>query len=457
MPRLFLPRARRALLAAAALLVPLAAPLRAQEPGALPPAVAPVPGDAGVPGSELTVYLVTMGPGDLVWEKFGHNALRIVDRARGTDVSYNWGIFDFDSADFIPRFLKGSMRYWMAGYPSGPMIAAYAETDRPVWQQELALTPAQRVRLRDLAETNALPENAYYTYDYFLDNCSTRVRDLLNTVLDGALLARFDTVATGTSYRFHTRRLTQDGIPIYTGMDLVLGQPGDRPISAWEEMFLPLKLQEHVRALAVARPDGAPRPLVAGETTLYDAQRAAEPEAPRSYLWAYVAVGVALGVLIAALAQRATRRGGAAAFATVATLWSLVAGLVGVIMTLTWTVTDHEFMYRNENLLQFSPLALVLAVALPRFARRRAGSLAPALATIVALSALLGLVLQALPAFRQTNGEAIALALPAQLAVAYGAWRLRALGTGTSAPLLAAMARRAAERPPPSRVARGAR
>lgn len=439
------PRARRVagtLAALVALLAPAAA--RAQEPGALPPAIAPIAGDSGVPGSELTVYLVTMGPGDLVWEKFGHNAIRIVDRLRGTDVSYNWGIFDFAAADFIPRFLKGSMRYWMAGYPSVPMIAAYAETDRAVWQQELALTPAQRVRLRDMAETNALPENAYYTYDYFLDNCSTRVRDLLNTVLDGALLARFDTAATGTSYRFHTRRLTQGEIPIYTGMDLVLGQPGDVPISAWEEMFLPLKLQEHVRLLAVAGPDGATRPLVAGETQLYEARRGPEAERPTSFLPAYVVAGLAVGLLLALLARRATRHGGAAAFATVGTVWALVVGLLGVIMTLTWTVTDHEFMYRNENLLHFSPLALVLALVLPRFARRRTGALAPALAAVVALSALLGVALQALPTFDQVNGEAIALALPGNLALAWGVWRLRGLGTGTSAPLLAAMARRQA-------------
>ncbi len=438
-------RARRVLGALAALLAPLLpAASHAQEVGALPPPVAPLAGDAAVPGSELTVYLVTMGPGDLVWEKFGHNALRIVDRARGTDVSYNWGIFDFAAADFIPRFLKGSMRYWMAGYPSEPMIAAYAETDRAVWQQELALTPAQRVRLRDMAETNALPENAYYTYDYFLDNCSTRVRDLLDAVLDGALRARFDTAATGTSYRFHTRRLTQDGLPIYTGMDLVLGQPGDRAITAWEEMFLPLRLQEHVRLLAVAGPDGAPRPLVAGETTLYEARRAPEAEAPAPFLPAYVAIGLAIGLLLALLARRATRRGGAAAFATLGTVWALVVGLLGLVMTLTWTVTDHQFMYRNENLLQFSPLALLLAFALPGFARRRTGMLAPALAALVALSSLLGLVLQALPAFHQVNGEAIALALPGNLALAWGVWRLRALGTGTSAPLLAAMARRRA-------------
>ena len=71
-----------------------------------------------VSGSELTVYLMTMGPGDEVWEKFGHNALWIHDSLRHTDIAYNWGLFDFSASDFLPRFLKGDMLYWMGGSTS---------------------------------------------------------------------------------------------------------------------------------------------------------------------------------------------------------------------------------------------------------------------------------------------------------------------------------------------------
>lgn len=407
--------------ALALLLALLAPPLPAQElpPSTQPPAVA-------VPGEELTVYLVTMGPGDAIWEKFGHNALWIHDARTNTDLAYNWGVFDFASSDFLPRFLKGSMRYALAVYPMGPMVDAYARTDRSVWVQELALTPAQKVELRDFVEWNARPENAFYTYNYFLDNCSTRVRDVLDRVLDGRLQARFDTVATGTSYRWHTRRLTQVAPAMYTGMDLVLGQPGDRPISAWEEFFLPMKLRDGVRALTVSGGGEAARPLVVSERQLFAATREPEAERPANPTPWFLAAGLLLGAALALLARQAARGGRAAGavFGTVGTTWSLLAGFAGLIMVLTWTVTDHTFMYRNENLLQLSPLSLLLVPLLPRLVRRGRSPLAPRIALAVALLAVLGFVLQALPGFFQTNGEIIALALPVHAGIAAGAWML---------------------------------
>lgn len=378
------------------------------------------------PGSGLQVYLLTMGQGDAVWEKFGHNALWIRDRATGLDVAYNWGLFDFNEADFIPRFLKGSMRYSMAGFPAEPMIAFYARTDRSVWAQELELTPAEKLELLRFVEWNALEENRFYHYDYFLDNCSTRVRDALDRVLGGRIRAATDTIPTGTSYRWHTRRLTQGDLPIYTGMDLVLGQPGDQEISAWAEMFLPMKLRERLGGLTVRGVDGVERPLVRSEVQLHAAQRAPEAAAPANFVVGYLILGSVLGGVILALSFASDRGGRAsrAALATIGSVWSLLGGLVGTIMILTWTVTDHTFMYRNENLLQFTPISLLLVVMLPRLF---VGGLAPraarSLAALVAGLSVLGFLLQPLPTFYQVNGEIIALALPVHLALAWAAWR----------------------------------
>ncbi|HEX6630430.1 MAG TPA: DUF4105 domain-containing protein, partial [Gemmatimonadaceae bacterium] len=407
MTRRLAPRVRRV---AAALLTLVAALLAAPRAHAQAGRAAAAP--VGEPGSELTIYLVTMGPGDAIWEKFGHNALWVHDAATGSDVAYNWGMFDFAEKDFIPRFLKGSMRYWMAGYQAQPMIDAYARTNRSVWVQELTLTPAQRRELRDFVVWNSQPDNAYYNYNYFLDNCSTRVRDVIDRVLGGRLRARFDTAATGTTFRWHMRRLTQEEQPLYTGMNLVLGEPGDRPISAWEEMFLPMKLRDRVRELSVPGPDGAPRPLVAAEREVFTAQRAPEPTAPANLIPGYLLLGAVLGGAMALLARAAAAGSRAAArgLATLGTLWSLLAGLVGLVMVLTWTATDHTFMYRNENLLQLSPLSLLLVAVLPRYVLRgRAADAARYTSLAVGALALLGWALQLLPGLDQVNGEIIAL------------------------------------------------
>ena len=394
---------------------------------------------ASEPGAGLTVYLMTMGPGDAVWEKFGHNAIWIRDTTQGIDAAWNWGLFDFNDADFLPRFLKGSMRYWMGGYAGIPTVEAYAGDNRSVWAQELALTPAQKQELLDFVRWNARPENRYYHYDYFLDNCSTRVRDALDRVLGGQIQAALDTIATGTTYRWHTRRLTQGSLPVYTGMDIVLGPRGDQPLSAWEESFLPMSLRDYIRPLTVAGPAGARIPLVQRELELFDATRIPEPARPANLLPGFLAVGVLVGGLFAYGAKRlvAGRRGGRLGVALLGPLWSLLAGVIGTVMTLSWLVTDHIFMYHNENLLQLSPLSFLLVPLLISvgLGGRRA-ELAWRVAAAIAALSVLGLLLQLMPGLDQTNGEVIALALPVHLGIAWGTRLLASFQRSAAAPLV---------------------
>jgi hypothetical protein len=186
---------------------------------------------AGPPGSELEVYLMTMGQGDMVWERYGHNAIGIRDRRTGEDVVYNWGLFSFDEPGFIGRFLRGEMMYWMGGMDAASTLAQYRMLNRTVEVQELNLSPAQRVALRDFIRFNEREENKFYRYDYFLDNCSTRVRDALNGVLGGALKTATDSAQTGTTYRWHAVRLMAEDRLMVVGVDIGLGRPTDRPIS----------------------------------------------------------------------------------------------------------------------------------------------------------------------------------------------------------------------------------
>jgi hypothetical protein len=189
----------------------LSAPLAAQTPS------------TPEPGSQLTVYLLTMGPGDQVWEKFGHNAIWIHDELNHTDIAYHWGLFDFADKDFIPRFVQGRMRYSMGAFDMNETIDAYRRANRTVWAQQLNLTPPQRQHLAEFVAWNVLPENRYYHYDYFRDNCSTRVRDALDGALGGIVKRETENIPSGTTYRFHTSRLTQDDWPFFTGTLMGLG------------------------------------------------------------------------------------------------------------------------------------------------------------------------------------------------------------------------------------------
>jgi hypothetical protein len=369
---------------------------------------------------------MTFGPGREVWERFGHNAIWIHDPVNGTDEAYNYGLFDFHQQNFVLRFVRGQMWYWMAGFPAPRYVTQYERDNRSIWIQELELPARAKVQLQEFLQWNAEPEHRYYHYDYYKDNCSTRLRDALDRVLNGTLRRQTDTVPAGTTYRFHTQRLTANDPLIFTGLLAALGERVDRPISAWEEMFLPLKMRDWVRGVTVPGPDGHPVPLVRSERTIFESSAPPPPAAPPSWWTWYLALGLAIAGSALLLGARA-RTSPAARFGFLVMTggWGAAAGLAGVVLAGLWGLTDHLMAYCNENLLQLNPLALLILPAAFATARGRKAGAPWRWATLsVAGLSLLGLLLKLLPGFDQVNGPIVALALPAQLGIAAAIARL---------------------------------
>jgi hypothetical protein len=397
------------------------------------PAAVPVP--AGLqeptaaqasPADGMRVYLMTVGQGTYIWEKFGHNAIWIRDEARGIDIAYNWGVFDFDEPGFIGRLIRGRMMYRIERFNGQALANAYVRDNRSIWLQELNLTTAQKTELFEFTEWNAREENKYYRYDYYRDNCSTRVRDALDRALGGALRAAFEGKATGTTYRQHTERLTAETLPEYTGLLLALGPSTDRPIDAWEESFLPVKLMEHVRGIQVPGDDGVMRPLVLSDAQVFEATRTAERTAAPGRGVVYGAIGVALALLLIGLSQLSESRAGLAAFGLVAFAWSFVVGTAGVLIAGLWAFSEHAITYGNENVLQSNVLSFVLAGMLLLVVFGRALRPARAVAAVVAVLSVLGFVMQVLPMFDQVNGTMLALTVPAHTGLAVALYRVGA-------------------------------
>ena len=397
------------------------------------------------PGSELTVTLLTMGVGPNVWEQFGHNAIwvhleRPPSAGGPVDVAYNWGIFDFRKPHFILNFLRGRMLYSMDGYDLNATIEDYRMHDRSVWAQELDLTNQEKIALRDFVIWNQQPENQQYYYDYYRDNCSTRVRDVLDRVLGGRIRATFGGRMTGHTYRWHTLRLTQNSQPMSTGIDIGLGRPADRELTAWEEMFLPMKLRDYVRELKVTGADGVVRPLVKSERVIYETRLHQEPDAPPRWESLFWAIGLVVAALFVWVGRRAAHGSAGARFAagTLFSLWSFAAGVLGLLLFLLWTVTHHVFAHRNENLLMFHPLWLVLAVLAPMTAvKGRMSRLTRGLSFTFAGLALVGVVLHVVGLSAQRNLDVMGLGLPPILAMAWVVWRGTARPRGELASLRA--------------------
>jgi len=385
---------------------------------------------AAEPGSRLTVYLMTMGTGRRVWERFGHNAIWIHDPVYGTDQTYNYGLFDFRQDNFLLRFIRGRMWYWMAGYPAHRYVEQYRRDNRSVWVQELNLPPRARLELQEFLQWNERPDNRFYHYDYYRDNCSTRVRDAIDRVLEGRIKAQTEGRMVAASYRFHTQRLTANDPLIFTGLLLALGKPVDRPLSAWEEMFLPLELRVRLREVTVPGPGGTTEPLVISERTLFESSAPAPPDAPPSWLGAYLAMGLTIGLGARVLGRKGAMSDSARiGFTVLVGSWAVVVFAAGTVLAFLWWGTDHVMASANENLFQLNPLAGVLGLSLLGLKRGSPGRtrFGAGVATVLATLSLAGLVAQLLPGMDQVNGPIIALALPAHLGTALG---LRAFAQG---------------------------
>jgi hypothetical protein len=377
---------------------------------------------AAEPGSELSVYVLTFGPGDHPFFKFGHNAIWIQDRAARTDRVYNFGTFRFDSPKLIPDFVRGRLTYWLSVSTVEQTLASYEAENRTIEAQELDLGPAEKRALRDRLETNARPENRSYKYDYFLDNCSTRVRDAIDAAAGGRLKAASQGTARLT-LRGQALRLTADVIPEYLALYLVLGPTTDRPVDRWTEMFIPQELARGLRAVSLGS-----RPLVKTQQVLFRAKRAPPLEQPPERGVTMLLAGLALALFFVALGGIAARQPLIRfLFGVVVAAWGLVAGFIGCFLLLVWVATDHQVAYSNQNILQCAPFAIALSVLGLGVAFGMVGATRKALLVAVAAAGLAigGSLLRLSSMSHQDNAPVIALLMPIWIGIAAGLYSIR--------------------------------
>ncbi len=309
------------------------------------------------------VSLLTMLPGDQVYSLYGHTAFRVADPALGLDRTYNYGTFDFDQPFFIARFARGLLDYELGIAPMEQTLAVYHFLERPIIEQRLALSPEAKQSLFQLLETNYLPENRAYRYDFFFDNCSTRPRDILETALGQPL--NYGDYAPGAGTFRELVAPYDEAMPLLDlGINIGLAAPTDRIATPREAMFLPLEL---MRAFDVATHDG--QPLVASTDTLFWVAGAGTLEDsfdwPTLLGWLLLVLGAALTVAAYSKEswQRVAQRFDGALFG--------IVGLAGLVLAWLWFGTEHAVTGPNWNLAWAWPTHLVASILLMR--RNRPG------------------------------------------------------------------------------------
>lgn len=394
-------------------------PLHAQQgstdlPQDAPVASSPAPEtQALAPDQPISAELLTVAPGEIYWERFGHNAL-IIGYADGRRISYNFGYFDFAQPGFMRRFLLGDMRYLAVAFDADEDLQAYLREGRALRLQSLALSGDALQRLDAHLRQAVSPAEREYRYDYYRRNCSTRIRDALDEALQGALRRNTVSRSRGLSFRDFTLSHAAPEAWLYVGTHLGLSEAVDRPVSIWEEQFLPARVADAIAELPGSGADGQPG-LVRGERYMGPPWPAPPPFPERLPWW------IGGGLLLAGLLVLPGLPG-AIARAAVLLSW----GGIGVVLLGLWLGTDHWAAAANENILLYSPLWWL---ALPALARRQPRWASRALRWALLLSAS-AVVLKVLPAFGQQNWEWIALMAAPLSWLGWRVWRAQGSGLG---------------------------
>lgn len=374
-------------------------------------------------GSELTISLLTMGPGLHPFTKFGHTAIWVHDADSARDEVYNYGTFAFNSPTLLLDSVAGKLPYWLSVQSLRGTLRSYGEQGRSLVASELELEPEQRATLYAALRENARPENRYYRYDYYRDNCATRIRDVIDRTLGGRLQEQARDPGS-MSYRAHTLRLVGDAPALYVGLDLAIGHETDVPISFWDEGFLPQRLHDLLARARVVKA-GQPLPLIRSERTLL-VGRIPEPRlVPADYVAYYLVFGITVAGLLFALARAAARQ--AAARTALATCYVVVGaslGLLGCALAYLSFLSSHSAAAANYNVLLVPPWALALSVAGVAILRGKAEAFRWAFFSGIACcsSTGLGLLIHLVSKNPQANARELCVALPLWLAVSFSAW-----------------------------------
>jgi len=316
------------------------------------------------------VYMITCAPGNASYSIYGHTALRIVIRGTDFDMAYNWGIFDFSTPNFTYRFAKGKLDYMLGASPYERFLREYISEERPVWSQKLNLSDAEKENLFVLINENLREENRKYRYDFFFDNCATRVRDIVAA-------AATDTVIFPEKEKLKSFRQLIDPLQkvlpwLDLGADMLLGIQSDRKATVSDEMFLPLFLRDNFAASVIVH-DGVNEPLTGPVETVVDFP----PPADVSKGWIPQAVLWLLFILVVLLTFVFRRPGLEKALDFVL---YFIYSLIALILVFTNIFSEHDALHLNLLFLGINILIPVLFVML--FTRNKAVKLSRLALTI---------------------------------------------------------------------------
>jgi hypothetical protein len=313
---------------------------------------------------QLSVYseisIVTAGPGSVLYEAFGHSAIRIKDPVLQLDLIYNYGIFDFNTPDFYTNFTKGNLLYKLARYDFKYFLASYKKDKRWVKQQVLNLNQQQKQAFLIYLENNALPENATYFYDPYFNNCATILRDITSTILKDQVIFSDNNIDKNLSFR----QLMDKEIPWNTwgsfGINFILGSKLDTKPDFKQYMYLP----DYVYSIfknSTLFVKNQPESLVKREDNLLDYKELEQKISIFSPFLIFSIISF-IGIFFTYTEYKKKKRTKWLDFALL-----FATGTLGIVVIFLWFFSDHSTTPNNFNFLwAFAPNVFIVLKQHPK-------------------------------------------------------------------------------------------
>ena len=302
-----------------------------------------------------TISVITCGPGEELFTAFGHSAFRVFDPLQNIDKIYNYGTFDFNAPNFYYNFAKGKLIYQLSTTKFPYFLYAYKQENRWVKGQILNLNEAQKQAFFNFLETNAKPKNRNYKYDFFYDNCATKIEDVVKIALEDD--------ATFSNTHLASTKTHRDLIADYTeenfkwgkfGIDLALGSVIDNKASYNDYKFLPDYIYKAFNNATVIN-NGKKQPLVKNEVVFNKVENKNKKSSILpSPLITFTFLSILI-ILITIVNYQKRKRSKWLDFSLY-----FITGIVGIIVLILWFATDHTATYKNFNFLwAFAPNCII--------------------------------------------------------------------------------------------------
>ena len=328
------------------------------------------------------ISLLTIGPGENLYDTFGHTAIHVQDTSRNLDLVFNYGAFDVETPNFYLKFARGKLRYRLAVSSYPDFYESYAQEQRWIQAQVLNLSTREKQEVFEFLVNNAQPQNSRYFYDFFYDNCATRPLDVLNTISDNTVRLNLDTIPLGKTHR----DLIHDYVPLNTwgrlGIDIALGSVIDQEVPAKAYLFLP-DYTMVAFAKAQLQTQTASKPLVSGIEDRFTPEKSAYYH--NTFLLSPVFLLLLLGLWLLYKTHSDLKAKKHPYVLDKLLLFS--TGMIGVLLFLLWTATDHSATAWNYNLLWAFPFNILAAFAFKKGRQKR--WLQPYLKLLIILMTLL--------------------------------------------------------------------